>query len=105
MIEIKKATIQTIDTLTIHGIPSLFRSKHLITKIIWLLLTLVSVGVSFYFVIITINKYLEFNVTTEVSFVDGNEFPFPTITFCNKNKFSTNTSYKYFLQVLLVSLK
>lgn len=99
--EIKKTTFETINSLTIHGIPSLFRSKFLFTKIVWLLLTLTSLGLSIHFILITLNEYFEFNVTTQVRLIDSNlPFDFPTITFCNKNKFSSNQSLKYLIHLL-----
>ena len=36
MTELKKTTFETINSLTIHGIPSLFRSKHFDKALRWL---------------------------------------------------------------------
>ncbi len=100
LIEIKESSLKIIDSLTIHGIPSLFRSKFIITKIFWFLLTIFSTAVTIKFLLATVNEFLERKITTEVTLVDGEEFEFPSFTFCNKNKFSTNASFKYLLNVL-----
>ena len=90
---IKKEAIECVETLTTHGLPNLSRTKYTFIKFIWLLLTISSAGVSVYFIVETLAEYSEYNVTTEVRLINAEEsLEFPTISICNKNRFSTNYS-------------
>ena len=99
--DIKKQTMTSIESLTIHGIPNFVRSKSYLIKFIWIILTLASTIISIHFVMKTLQEYFEFNVTTEVRMIDSNnEIDFPTITICNKNKFTSNFSINYIPNII-----
>jgi acid-sensing ion channel 5 len=93
--KIKSANLESLQALTIHGIPHLIRTKFLLIKIIWIILLLASTCLSIYFIIQTLNEFFDYNVTTEVRLKEEVEFVFPAVTFCNKNKFSTNYSLSH----------
>ena len=98
--KIKSSCLESIDTLTIHGIPHLFRTKFISIRIIWILLTIASTCLAIHFIVQTFNEYFDYNVTTEVRFKEEVEFDFPAVTFCNKNKFSTNYSLSHIENIL-----
>ena len=90
---IKKESIECIQSLTTHGLPNLSRTKYKLIKFIWFLLTIASALFSIYFILKTLSEFYEYNVTTEVRLIKSNEpLEFPTISICNKNRFSTNYS-------------
>ena len=90
---IRKETIECVESLTTHGLPNLSRTKYTFIKIMWLVLTISSAGVSVYFITETLSEYAEYSVTTEVRLINSEEsLEFPTISICNKNRFSTNYS-------------
>ena len=98
---IKKEAIECVETLTTHGLPNLSRTKYTFIKFIWLLLTISSAGVSIYLIIKTLAEYLEYNVTTEVRLINAEEsLEFPTISICNKNRFSTNYSVEMIRELI-----
>ena len=86
--KLKKRTIKPIESLTIHGLPNLFKKKSILIKLIWLILFLASLGVSAYFVYNTIVEYLRYEVTTVVRSINQNEIDFPVITICNSIQLS-----------------
>ncbi len=58
----------------------------------WLFLTNSFACLSFYFRTNSLIDYFQFNVTTEVRLIYESQLEFPSISICNKNKFSTNIS-------------
>ena len=93
--KIKLESIESIQSLTTHGLPNLFRTKFISIKIYWFILTLTSTIISVYFIFKTMSEYYEYNVTTEVRLKDLDQTEFPTISLCNKNQFSTNHSVNF----------
>jgi hypothetical protein len=92
---IKREAIKCLESLTTHGLPNLTRTKYNLIKLMWLVLTITSAGLSVYFIIRTLSEYAEYNVTTEVRFIKSDEpLEFPTISICKKNRLSTNYSVK-----------
>ena len=89
MKKIKLESIECIQSLTIHGLPNLFRTKFISIKIFWFIMTLASMTTSVYFIFKTLSEYYEYNVTTEVRLKDLDQTEFPTISLCNRNQFST----------------
>lgn len=100
--DLKKSSIKLIKSLSTHGLPNLFRTKHLSLKLFWFCLTLTSTCLSIYFIIQTLIDYFKFNVYTEVRLIDNFELNLPVLTICNKNQLSklTNESLDYFNTIL-----
>ncbi len=89
--KMKKEAIECVETLSTHGLPNLSRTKYIFIKLMWLLLTILSAGFSVYFILKTLTEYAEYHVTTEVRLINQEEpLEFPTISICNKNRFTTN---------------
>jgi hypothetical protein len=93
--KIKQETNESIQGLTTHGIPNLFRTSHTSFRFIWMFLTFGSACATAIFLAQTIIEFLQFNVSTEVRLVDTDEMELPIITICNKNKLSTNFSIEF----------
>ena len=85
--KIKLESIESIQSLTKHGLPNLFRTKFISSKIYWFILTLTSTIISVYFIFKTMSEYYKYNVTTKVRLKDLDQTEFPTISLCNKNQF------------------
>ena len=94
--KLKKETIKQIETLTTHGFPNIFRSKHILVKIIWTILFLGALGLLIYLLYNNVNDYLEYNVTTVVRSINVDELDFPVITICNRNLASNQKGLEYF---------
>ena len=99
MKRIKTEAIECVESLSTHGLPNLSRSKYKPIKFMWLVLTIGFAGSSFYFIIRSLIDYFHYNVSTEVRMIYENDLEFPSISICNKNKFSTNMSIDYIKQL------
>jgi hypothetical protein len=94
-IELKKAILNSIENLTIHGLPNIFRKEHILIRLWWFLLTTISIYFSILFIRQTLFEYFNYNVITEIRFNEAEIVEFPVITICNINKLSTDYSLKY----------
>jgi hypothetical protein len=86
---LKSTFIECSLNSTSHSIPKLFRTENILVKIMWTILTFISVGSCAYLIVRSFNDYLEYNVTTQIRVIDELTSPFPTITICNKDPFVT----------------
>ncbi len=86
-------------SMTMHGLPPLLKTKHKPIKLMWIVFVLASISFSIYFITNTVLEYLEYRVTTEVRIKDAKQIPFPVVTICNKNKISSNESFKYLSKI------
>ena len=91
----KDLLLKWTETLTIHAIPNIFRTRHLIIKIIWMISFLISTGLCAYMVYGSINNYLQFNVVTTIREIIEAEMTFPSVTVCNINPFVTESSFQF----------
>jgi hypothetical protein len=98
--KIKQETSDSIQGLTTHGIPNLFRTNHVSFRFVWIFLTFGSACATAVFLTQTILEFLQFNVSTEVRLVDADAMELPTITICNKNKLSTNLSIDFMNKII-----
>ena len=98
--ELKTEIFEFLSKSTIHGLPNIIISKHLIIKLMWLLLTILSSACCTYFIIKGVNEYLQYNVTTEVRIINEHEITCPTITICNENFFTTKKSVDYLRRII-----
>ena len=81
-LNLKQSIVNLMESLTIHGLPKIIRSKFKILKLWWLTLTLISISLAILFIRQTLIEYFRYNVITEVCIVDVSEIEFPTITIC-----------------------
>jgi hypothetical protein len=85
----------SLKTVSIHGVSHLFKSKNKLSKWIWFVLSILSIGLSIYFIVNTLIEYFDYNVTTKVRLVTANKFNLPSITICDRNKLSTQDAFTF----------
>lgn len=92
--------LKIIESSTIHGIPSIFRTKRHFMKLIWLVSFIVSVSICSIYIIRAFTEYFDYDTVTKFKIV--NEVPtlFPTVTFCNINPFVSNDSNAIIMDIL-----
>ena len=93
--KLKQEALECMQSLSTHGLRNLFSTKYNTLRVMWFFLTLGSSCLSVYFIGKILLEYLQFNVATEVRLVDLEMIEFPTISVCNKNKFSSKYSIGY----------
>ncbi|RNA38831.1 amiloride-sensitive sodium channel subunit gamma-like [Brachionus plicatilis] len=86
---IKKIIKESILSSTGHGFPNIIRSEKWPFKILWILSTLVSIGLCSLLIIQSILLYFSYEVTTKIRVISEFKSEFPTITVCNINFFTT----------------
>jgi hypothetical protein len=94
-VRLKKVILNSIQNLTIHGLPNIFKKDNILIKLWWLLLTIVSIFSSILFIRQTLLEYYNYNVITEIRINEAESIEFPIITMCNVNKLSTDYSLKH----------
>ena len=62
----KETFLSIIDGSTVHGLPNIFRTTLIILKLIWFLSTTVSVLACAFFILQSINDYLNFDFVTNI---------------------------------------
>jgi hypothetical protein len=82
------------DTLTMHGFPNIFRTKHAFIKIFWVLLFIISASTCAFNVYFIIGNYLKYDVVTTIKLTREGSMTFPTISICNSNLFVTEDSFQ-----------
>ena len=87
-IEILSLTRDTFESSSIHAIPNIIKNKFITIKIVWIVCFLVSFSGCSWFMIKSINDYLQHNVVTSVRINYINEIKFPVIGICNLNYFN-----------------
>ena len=87
-------------TSTIHGIPSVFRTKKNFLKCIWAISFLISTTVCAFILTKSLMEYFEYKIVTKTSV--KTDFPaiFPMITICNSNPLMTDVAKQFVQEVL-----
>ena len=100
---LKTEFFNLLETTSCHGIPNAVRGKHLLQKIVWILIFLSFLVYSIYMVISLFLDFLEFNVLVRYQITQNFEnLVFPAVTICNvlpfdfSNKTNLNSIYNYF---------
>jgi hypothetical protein len=69
---------------TSYGLPRIFKSKRIILKIFWLVYFLIGSIATIWFILDTINNYLEYDVVSRIRIISETSMPFPAISICPK---------------------
>ncbi|RMZ98760.1 amiloride-sensitive sodium channel subunit gamma [Brachionus plicatilis] len=80
---------------TIHGFPSILRSKNLYIKIMWILFCVVSTGLCAFMACQNIMNFFKYEVTTKTRIINQYKNIFPTVTICNMNFFISDFSVNF----------
>lgn len=91
MNEIKKSTIELIETSSIQGFPNLFRTKRSFLKMMWILSLVLSTSACVYYETKTILDFFDYEVVTSIKTVNEPYLDFPTISICSQY----NKSFKF----------
>ena len=89
--EILKSTKQTLEGSSIHAIPNITRNNYYLIKIVWIVCFLVSFSWCCWFMVRSINDYLEFGVTSLIEVKYEHKLKFPVITICYLNLIKSNS--------------
>ncbi len=73
---------------TSHGIPNLIKNEHRSLKILWIICIFFSFCGCVYFLINSIDEYLDFNKITTISVINNQPAIFPTISICHRKTLS-----------------
>ena len=84
--------------LKMDGVPNVVRSKALLAQIIWCLLLLASMCVCVALIVSSINEYQRYEVITTNRMIQADHSPFPAITVCNMNSFTSDFSAQIYQQ-------
>ena len=77
---------------TSHGLPIIFRTNILLTRLMWISFLICSTSMCAFMVTRSILDYFQFDVVTKVRYFYEVPAEFPTITVCNINSFAKNES-------------
>ena len=68
---------------TCHGIPSITRTDLTILKVLWTVSVLIASVFCSYFIVKSVNDYLEFDYFTKTMIIQERPMPFPAFTVCD----------------------
>ena len=77
---------------TIHGFHNIPMAKYRLTKLIWVLIFLISLVFFIYSSIINIQSYFEYNVVISSKIIHQSSIEFPTVSLCNLKMFAKNNT-------------
>ena len=80
---LKLVIIFWLESVSIHGIGNLVRSRHFLVKIIWFFLILGSACYCCFTIFQNVDDYLSYPVVTEIDSVSQLPMHFPAVTICN----------------------
>ena len=87
----RKSLLDLLESSSLPGVPVLIKSKQLIVKIVWLLGTVIMLGLSIKYIIDSIQSYYNFEVVTSINVFKEKESQFPAVSFyIQYNENSTN---------------
>ena len=78
------------DNTTLHGIRYVFMKRHIVIRLIWLVLLLTSGGYYIFTVYKAFTKFYSRPVNTVISTKHVKEMDFPAVTVCSLNSFANN---------------
>ncbi|KAL9970021.1 hypothetical protein ACROYT_G022330 [Oculina patagonica] len=77
-----------VDNTTLHGIRYVFMKRHILIRLLWLVLLLTSGGYYSFTVYRAFNKYYSRPINTVLSIKHLKEMDFPAVTICSLNLFA-----------------
>ena len=95
-----KAAKEVLANSTSHGIPNIVKSERLIIKLAWVLFLLASTTLCSYLVAQSIFSFLNYDVNTKTRIIYERQVPFPTITICNKQRYTSEYAFNFLKDVI-----
>ena len=96
----KSILINAIESTTIHGLPMIIKENSYLAKIIWLVLFLSASSLCLFLNRKSVIDFMNYEVITKVRIINEPKLEFPTITICNKNRFSTDLAVDFMRKVI-----
>ena len=84
----KEMLVEFVDNTTLHGIRYAFMERHILVRLIWVVLLLISGGYYLFTVQKAFHKYYDHPINTVLSHKHVNRMEFPAITICSRNMFA-----------------
>lgn len=97
---IKQLLCESVQNSTTHGLPNVVKSKSRLLKLIWLASFMISSTLCSYMITKTIQEYFNFETVTKIESISLVASPFPTVSICNLNQFTTNYSTTFIRKTL-----
>ena len=94
---------ETVDLTSIHGIPNIVKNKNILTKIMWIIFFLGSVGVCGWFLVTSFLSFFNFDYVTNIEFTYQNQIIFPIVSFCLLKSKSPNNLFSGGINDVLVT--
>jgi hypothetical protein len=94
--EVIVLTKETLEYASICGSVNIIKSRFNIVKIAWAMCVLGSFALCAYSIVSLIGSFLNYDTTTNIEIENLNKIPFPIISICNINPFSTSYATQYF---------
>lgn len=85
-----KIILEVLSDSTMHGLSNVINSSSVILKAMWFLFLITSLGCFTKFSVNSVANFLDHEVTTKIRRVYESPTIFPTVSICNKNKFTTD---------------
>ena len=82
-----------VDNTTLHGVRYVFKKRHILISLIWVVLLLASGGYYIFTVYTAFKKYYNRPINTVVSRKHVKEMDFPAVTVCPLNEFAASKLY------------
>ena len=77
-----------------HCFPKIFQNSHFAVRSIWTILFLIFSFLTFKLLFRSFGEYLKYDVVSKIRVINEKSSPFPTVTICDANPFSTNEAQK-----------
>ena len=103
--KIKLKSKELVMASTSHGLPSVFRTKRIFFKIMWICLFVISTLLGINTVIGTINTYLNYEIVTKIDVITEIPTDFPAITIINLRNRKNNISLSEIMNICNFNLE
>jgi hypothetical protein len=94
---IREAFMRWVEPLTIHGIPSMVRTRYTLFRIMWLVAFLLSTFACVYAIVLSVFGYLDYEVVTKIKSEEETTTIFPQVSNSSTNNIKTNQTNFIFI--------
>ena len=86
----KEIVEDVLSNSTMHGLSKVIKAKNWSLRIMWLVCLFVGMGSFAKFSLNSVSDFWDYEVTTKIRRIYETPTIFPTVSICNKNKFTTD---------------
>ena len=84
---------------TFHCYPKLFQNYSLLARIFWFSCFLAFAGLTAFFVFMALTQFFEYETVSKIEIITEKPSPFPTVTLCDNNPFTSKEAETLMLQI------